>query len=138
MENVPTRFRGTCEFCNKALNTSERGVHQFVKGWVMNRAGGGGHGVSLPEREQRFACGYCVQRRSEGSFGQTSMFETAKREQKPSEPWPTNASLDDGGRLWHVCNVCGNRAPFGIGVALAEDNLGLWYCSAHVPVERVG
>jgi len=42
----------------------------------MNRAGGGGHGVSLAERENRWAHGLCVERMSKGTFAQTSMFET--------------------------------------------------------------
>jgi hypothetical protein len=137
MENIPTRFRGTCEFCGKAINTSESGVHQFVRGWVMNRMGGGGHGVSLPEREPRFACGYCIKLRTEGSFGQTSMFEaTAPSGTVDPEPGPTNAGYD-GHLLVHVCNVCGGPACFGIGVAVKEGDLGLWYCSVHQPVEKV-
>jgi hypothetical protein len=138
LEHIPARYRATCEFCQRELNTTESGVHQFTKGWVMNRAGGGGHGVSLPERELRFACGYCIKRRTDGSAGQTSMFaSTTKEPRAAKEPDPTNASLD-GGRLQHVCNVCGGRAPFGIGVSLLNDDLGLWYCSDHVPVRKVG
>jgi len=134
---IPTRFKGTCHFCARELDTREPGVHQYVHGWVKNRQGGGGHGVSLPEREQRWAHAWCIDRLSSGTFGQEALFgaSTLKVTEAPGperKPAPTNASLDEG-RLQHVCNVCGGHAPFGIGVALKEGDLGLWYCRAHLP-----
>jgi len=33
---------------------------------VMQRTGGGGHGVSLPQRADRWACRYCVERITKG------------------------------------------------------------------------
>ena len=71
---IPARFRASCEFCGHDLDVRANGVHQFVKGWVMNREGGGGHGVSLPERENRFAHRWCVERMTRGTFGQGGLF----------------------------------------------------------------
>lgn len=74
---IPTRFRAICEICKREdqpIDTRMDGVHQWTAGWVMNRTGGGGHGVSLPQRENRWAHGSCVDRVSRGAFGQRSMF----------------------------------------------------------------
>jgi hypothetical protein len=72
---IPARHRATCEFCGLDLDVRDHGVHQFTSGWVMNRAGGGGHGVSLPTRAQRWAHGRCIERQSDGTFAQPSIFE---------------------------------------------------------------
>jgi len=134
---IPERHRATCHFCKQELNVQESGVHQFVKGWAKNRTGGGAHGISLPEREWKWAHGQCVERQSSGTYNQRTFFEpSAPPQPEPYEPKPTNASVDELGRLFHVCNVCGGEAPYGIGVALRKGDLGLWYCKAHLPVEE--
>lgn len=74
--NIPERLRATCEFCKRELNTQADGVHQYTRGWVKNRSGGGGHGVSLPERENRWAHGHCVDRLTSGTFTQAQLFGT--------------------------------------------------------------
>lgn len=71
---IPERFRAICSFCKQELDIRAIGVHQYTKGWVKNRSGGGGHGISLPERENRWAHGYCVDRVSSDTFGQASLF----------------------------------------------------------------
>jgi len=73
-DNIPDRFRATCEFCKIDLNTQALNVYQYTAGWVMQRAGGGGHGVSLPERANRWAHRHCVENVSRGREGQTSLF----------------------------------------------------------------
>ena len=57
---IPERFRAACELCGKDLDIRADGVHQRTSGWVKNRTGGGGHGVSCPKRENRWAHGACV------------------------------------------------------------------------------
>ena len=71
---IPERYRATCEFCKREVDVRDTGVYQHTSGWVMNRTGGGGHGVSLPERVNRWACGPCIEHKSAGTFGQSSMF----------------------------------------------------------------
>lgn len=71
---IPERFRSTCELCGHELDVRSDGVHQFTSGWVKNRSGGGGHGVSLPKRENRWAHGYCVDRAVSGTIAQKDMF----------------------------------------------------------------
>lgn len=71
---TPTRYRAKCDFCHEDLDVRDRGVYQRTSGWVMNREGGGGHGVSLPEREPRWAHGRCVEQRSKGSLNQPKLF----------------------------------------------------------------
>lgn len=71
---IPERFRAKCEFCYEVLDVRNEGVHQFTSGWVMNRSGGGGHGISLPERANRWAHKLCVERKVRG-LPQVSMFE---------------------------------------------------------------
>jgi hypothetical protein len=70
LQRVPTRYRALCEFCQNVLDTRTDGTHQFVSGWVKNRSQGGGHGVSLPHRENRWAHAYCVERASRNSSNQ--------------------------------------------------------------------
>jgi len=75
LQPIPERHKATCEFCGHDLDVRDKGVFQLTTGWVMNRAGGGGHGVSLPERENRFAHGYCVEKMVKGTFNQSGMFD---------------------------------------------------------------
>lgn len=64
-----------CEFCKKALRTESTGVYQWTAGWVKQRSGGGGHGISLPERAPRWAHSWCVERIAQGyAEGQQTMF----------------------------------------------------------------
>lgn len=72
--NIPERYRAICEFCQQQLDIRALGIHQYTKGWVKNRSGGGGHGISLAERENRWAHGYCIDRMSSGAFTQTDLF----------------------------------------------------------------
>jgi hypothetical protein len=74
MQGVPTRFIRACQFCGSDLDIRADGVHQRTSGWVKNRTGGGGHGVSLPQREDKWAHGYCVDRATRGFLKQGSMF----------------------------------------------------------------
>jgi hypothetical protein len=127
---TPQRFIAACHFCGRDLDIRANGVHQFASGWVKNRSGGGGHGLSLPKRENHWSHGLCIERRVRGTFDQRGLFG----EQQSAEPPPTNASYDVSGNLLHVCNVCGADAPFGIGVSLRRGELGLWYCDKHRPM----
>jgi hypothetical protein len=71
---IPSRFKALCEFCKRELDTRMDGTHQWTSGWVMQRRGGGGHAISMPKRENRWAHRQCVEKASKGSLGQTSMF----------------------------------------------------------------
>lgn len=53
--------RRKCDLCPDDLDVEAFGVYQWTAGWVLRRAGGGGHGISLPERERRWAHGTCVE-----------------------------------------------------------------------------
>lgn len=121
-----------CHYCDKPVDPRADGVHQYAKGWVMNRSGGGGHGLSLPVRSNLWACASCIRDLTSGSFGTGSLFPEAKTP-VVGGPEPTNAAFNDRGRLTHACNVCGADAYFGIGVNLRKGDLGLWYCMEHRP-----
>lgn len=71
---IPDRYRMRCEFCATDLDVRSNGVYQFTSGWVMNRDGGGGHGVSLPQRANRYAHRTCVEKAVRGMTNQASMF----------------------------------------------------------------
>jgi hypothetical protein len=71
---IPDHLRAVCEFCKRDLNTQSDGVHQWTAGWVKNRSGGGGHGISLAVREKRWAHGYCVDRETQGLTNQRTLF----------------------------------------------------------------
>ena len=72
--SVPRAFQAKCEFCGLLLDTRAEGSCQWVSGWVKVRAGGGGHGISLPVRADRWAHWDCVERETNGLGGQGSMF----------------------------------------------------------------
>lgn len=75
VRHIPERFKRKCHFdCGNDIDIREDGVHQWTAGWVKNRSGGGGHGISLPERQDKWAHGYCVERRANNTFGQGRMF----------------------------------------------------------------
>lgn len=74
VKQVPERFRAKCEFCGYELDVRSEGVHQRTIGWVKNRSGGGGHGVSLPQRENKWAHGYCIDNATRGNLKQGRMF----------------------------------------------------------------
>ena len=131
----------TCEFCKRSIDPHEAGVHQYTTGWVKNREGGGGHGISLPTRLPRWACFGCMDRKLKGTYGQTSLLDAPVNmpTETPDVSWPkpTNAGFE-GEMLVHVCNVCGQHAPYGIGVAIRTGDLGLWYCAEHRPMTTIG
>lgn len=61
---IPEARRAKCEFCPDVVDVEAFGICQFTKGWVLRRQGGGGHGVSLAEHENRWAHGRCVERQA--------------------------------------------------------------------------
>lgn len=65
-DHIPTARRATCEFCPEPVDIGAEGTHQYTTGWVMLREGGGGHGVSLPKREPRWAHKHCIERETNG------------------------------------------------------------------------
>jgi hypothetical protein len=63
-----------CEFCGLPVDPLVPGCFQWTSGWVEVRAEGGGHGVTLPQRAPRWACGVCIDLIRHGmSPGQTSL-----------------------------------------------------------------
>lgn len=73
MDGVPTAHLAKCELCGLQLNTRAEGTHQWTAGWVKVRSGGGGHGVSLPERSPRWAHEDCVDAKIRGFDRQHSL-----------------------------------------------------------------
>ena len=72
---IPDRFAAPCHFgCGRPVDTRQEGVFQWTCGWVMQRSGGGGHGVTSPERHNKWAHGDCVTNSTKGGPGQSSMF----------------------------------------------------------------
>jgi hypothetical protein len=68
----PSAYTTACEFCGRALDIRDVGVFQHASGWVMTRSGGGAHGVSLMQRDRRWAHRACVETAASGY--QASMF----------------------------------------------------------------
>jgi hypothetical protein len=71
MQAVSTRFIAHCEFCKRELDVRAEGTHVKTTGWVKVRDGGGGHGVSLPRRENKWAHEDCIKKAIKG--GQEKM-----------------------------------------------------------------
>ena len=76
---IPQRLRAECYFCGRFLNIEAEGVYQLTMGWVKNRAAGGGNAVALPEREDKWAHGGCVDLVTSGMFSQDDLFGGVKR-----------------------------------------------------------
>ena len=73
--NIPARFVATCEFCGHELDMRAEGTHQHITdGWVKIRDGGGAHGVSLLQRDNKWAHGWCIDRATRGTLTQARMF----------------------------------------------------------------
>lgn len=53
-------LRPACEFCGVECTGARNGDFRQVTGWVETRAGGGAHGVTLPEPSGRVACAGCM------------------------------------------------------------------------------
>ena len=70
---IPPKYAAPCALCGKQLNVRAHGVHQWTSGWVMQRAGGGGHGISCAVRERRWAHSECVERAAAGKADQASL-----------------------------------------------------------------
>lgn len=73
-QRIPERRRRMCKLCSLELDIEAPGVHQWTAGWVMNRTGGGGHGISCPERKDLWAHRHCVDRETKGHTHQRDMF----------------------------------------------------------------
>jgi len=71
---IPANRHALCDLCGRDLDVDTPGVHQWTSGWVMRRDGGGGHGISLPERAPRWAHHACVDRAIRGTLTQSSLF----------------------------------------------------------------
>lgn len=71
---IPPKNAAACELCGNLLNVTKPGVHQWTSGWVKNRQGGGGHGISCAEREARWAHDECVRKRADRFENQGSLF----------------------------------------------------------------
>jgi hypothetical protein len=71
---IPSAFRVQCEFCKREIDARAEGTHQQTSGWVKVRSGGGGHGISLAKRENRWACSYCIDRATRGFLQQEGLF----------------------------------------------------------------
>ena len=70
---IPAAYAAPCDLCDEQLDVRAVGVHQWVAGWVMQRAGGGGHGISCPQRARRWAHGRCVTAAARGRSDQGSL-----------------------------------------------------------------
>jgi len=71
---IPARYLARCEKCGKPLDTRATGIFQFTSGWVQQREGGGGHGISLPQRDPtRWAHRHCIESEARGYGDQKSM-----------------------------------------------------------------
>ena len=72
---LPTsKYARRCELGGEDIDIRMPGIHQWTAGWVLQREGGGGHGISLAKREDRWACRYHVDEATRGQVGQKSMF----------------------------------------------------------------
>jgi hypothetical protein len=74
--NIPERYRAKCEFnCEHVVDIRAEGTHQHIAdGWVKIRSGGGAHGVSLLQLDNKWACSQCIDSATRGTLTQARMF----------------------------------------------------------------
>ncbi len=61
--------------CGVSVDPTAPGVAQYVSGWAVNRSEGGTHGLSAPQRHDRWLCRGCLEKVRHGiSFNQQVMF----------------------------------------------------------------
>ena len=65
---IPARYRTKCEKCQRLIDIrrDDGTVCQYTSGWVMQRSGGGGHGVMLAKRDARWMHRKCVEELANG------------------------------------------------------------------------
>jgi len=74
--------KALCVFdCGTMLDKLELGTYQYCTGWVTGNRGTGGkqgtsrNSISIPERQDRFACDDCIKRQMKGiSLDQEQLF----------------------------------------------------------------
>lgn len=72
---IPERNQVKCEQCGDIIDCQGQGHAQFVSGWTVNRVKGGANGVVFPERQRRWLCRWCIDKRRSGvSSGQGELF----------------------------------------------------------------
>jgi len=74
---VTSIARGTCEFCNQPVLTSQKGAYR-IRGWEVERSAGGANKIVSKERQpDRIAHGHCVEhaarREQRGLVGQQEL-----------------------------------------------------------------
>lgn len=72
---IPPAYRATCALGSPPhdIDIRDPGTHQWTAGWVLIRKEGGGHAISCPERSNRWACRYHVDRASKGLIKQDTL-----------------------------------------------------------------
>jgi len=70
---IPPAYRASCDLCGRSLDIRAHGVHQYTRGWVEQRVGGGGHAIRCAVRERRWAHALCVDRATRGQTTQGSL-----------------------------------------------------------------
>lgn len=72
---IPERNKVKCEGCGDVIDCQASGHAQFVSGWIVNRTKGGANAVTFPERQRRWLCRWCIDKRRSGvSWGQQELF----------------------------------------------------------------
>lgn len=65
-----------CTQCGETIDARAPGVAQRVRGWRVNRVGGGANYVALAEPEREWLCRHCLDRRKAGfSWDQLGLFD---------------------------------------------------------------
>lgn len=70
---IPDAYLAHCDLCGGDLDIRADGVHQWTAGWVMQRAGGGGHAIRCVDRARRWAHRGCVDRAADGLLDQGTL-----------------------------------------------------------------
>lgn len=72
---VPLSRIRLCVFCSCQLDSNAVGVYQLATGWLANRKQGGANTISLPHRQDKYACAECVDKLKHGiPVGQMRLF----------------------------------------------------------------
>lgn len=73
--SVPLSRLRACTYCSCQVDSNAVGVYQLASGWLQNRKQGGANTLTLPIRQDHYACGECVDKLRHGiPVGQMQLF----------------------------------------------------------------
>jgi hypothetical protein len=73
--SIPLSRLRNCTYCSVQVDSNGVGVYQLASGWLMNRRAGGANTITIPLRQDHYACADCIDKLKHGiPVGQMRLF----------------------------------------------------------------